>query len=192
MKDASVLTIEKLDGAAFDEIYFGDMQSSFPAAELKPYKMMKDMLKAGLMSGYGGFIDNRMAAYAYFIGNDATILLDYFAVLPAFRAGGVGSQFLTGLQSRFSNSDYILFEVETPPSDDPALTENRRIAFYRRLGVRLTPIKSFFFGVDFTVLYLPLKREAEPDEICRRLKNIYLAFLSPEAYRKNINLRLVR
>ena len=184
------MTIEKLDEAAFDNIYYGDMQSSFPAAELKPYKMMRDMLKSGQLTGYGAFIDGRMAAYAYFVGNGAAVLLDYFAVLPEFRAGGVGSEFLTALKTRCEKADYILFEVETPPSDDPKLIENRRIAFYRRLGVRLTPVKSRFFGVDYTVLYLPLQREAKPDEICRSLKDIYLGFVSADVYQKNINLRI--
>ena len=81
-------------------VYKIHMTRDFPAAERKPLSALLGMLREGRYFVYGCYEGERLAAYACLCRSDSgkTLLLDYYAVVPAFRSQGVGSGFLARLR----------------------------------------------------------------------------------------------
>lgn len=63
--------------------------------------------------------------------------LDYFAVVPAYRAHGIGAQLLAQLPAQEGDAEAILIEAEMPEKAEDAAMAVRRLGFYaplRRMG----------------------------------------------------------
>lgn len=125
-----------------------------------------------------------------------TALLDYFAVLPAYRSRGLGAQLLEGLRTRMADTDGVLIESEWPArAADPAMAR-RRLGFYARAGAADTGWHNRAYGGYFNVLLLPCGPQAHKgpygpfsaDEAARQLALCYRQMLPQEAYRREFEL----
>ena len=89
------MQIRLLDGAAAQEIYETRMVQDFPAAELKPFSAVREMMQAGIyeplvLEDEAGVLQ----AYAWqvLLPGRRSALLDYFAVRSDLRGGGIGTR----------------------------------------------------------------------------------------------------
>jgi len=128
---------------------------SFPPAELMPLEDLRAGCRAGVQSAYGVERDGRVTAGAVASWSPGTrvLLLDYLAIAPGGRGGGVGGRLLDGSVAAWRaerDPALVLAEVEHPAHHaaharhgDPAA----RLRFYARHGARVLALPYFQPGV---------------------------------------------
>ena len=172
-----------------EEIYNRYMVTDFPPAERKPLAMILQGMLKGNYEFLGLYAaDQTLAGYAVLVTErgQSAALLDYYAVLPQNRCGGVGSAGLALLRQYYAGRlDNILIESEYPAeAPDPALAE-RRLGFYARAGCRKTSIAERLFGVRYTIFSLDCsasgaKRTSQQLE--EDLRRIYAGMIPEPAF----------
>ena len=156
-----MLYVRKLNQTEIKEIYDTHMQEAFPQSELRPYKNIEMLCARGNYICYGLYEGEALRAYAYFSKtNDRPyILLDYYAVLSGLRGTGIGSRFFPLLREELRDVCAILLEVESVEStedENEKTLRRRRIAFYERNGCAVTNVKCELYGVDFSIMTMPV------------------------------------
>ena len=88
-----------LTGPELTEVYLNEMRRDFPAGELKPLSMILTSEAEGTAHTWGVFDGDTLAAYLLMVRPEGCRVsqLDYFAVVPAYRAHGIGAQLLAQL-----------------------------------------------------------------------------------------------
>jgi GNAT superfamily N-acetyltransferase len=157
-----------LTAAELTDVYEQQMRRDFPPAELKPLAMLQHTLESGAGYAWGVFEGDEAAART--LANLAAYLLmvrpegcpvsqlDYFAVLPAFRAQGLGSRLLAELPAREQGAAAILailIEAECPEHAPDEPMAHRRLGFYARAGAQDTGWTEHLFDAWFRILVLP-------------------------------------
>lgn len=185
--------VKKLTAEQVLSVYTGVAAEHFPAEERKPAAVIERLLREGAYEGLGLFDGERLAAYALYaqIPESGTLLLDYYAVLAAYRNSGVGSLFLDKMRHFYGEREMILLETE-----EPAAARNkaeyelrtRRNGFYERNGAVLTKIRSRVYDVDFDIFVLPLAKMPSDEEVYRKLSGIYRYMLGEENYRRHVSM----
>ena len=102
------------------------------------------------------------------------------------RDRGIGSRFIRALMDGpLSGMDCVLLEVDDPDSaatpEEEAL-RRRRLAFYIKNGLADTGVRATVYGVDFTVLALPVGNRPSREEAGRLYGELYHVILPPELY----------
>lgn len=138
------------------DVYLQEMRRDFPAGELKPLSMILTSEAEGLAHTWGVFDGETLAAYLLMVRPDGSAIsqLDYFAVVPAYRAAGLGAQLLAELPRYETGAEAILIESECP---EKAVDEDmavRRLGFYARCGARDTGFIEHLFDAWFRILIL--------------------------------------
>mgnify|MGYP000615177732 CR=1 FL=1 len=93
------LTWRLLTAEELTNVYLNEMRRDFPAGELKPLSMILNSEAAGTSHTWGVYEDDALVAYLLMVrpvGCEVS-QLDYFAVLPQYRAGGIGAALLAAL-----------------------------------------------------------------------------------------------
>lgn len=190
------LEIRELDPEAVKQIYEAYMPLDFHKDELKPLKRIEVMTEEGTYCCYGLYEEGALAAYAFFCRakEGKYYLLDYFAVLEGMRSGGYGSRFLALLCDYFKARGLsgIILETEHldfPRNEEEKLIRRRRVDFYLRNGLRLTPVFSKINGVAYMIMSLPVCEQASDRVIYAELGKIYHAMFTEEFYHKWVELR---
>ena len=96
------LTWRLLTAEELTNVYLNEMRRDFPAGELKPLSMILNSEAAGTAHTWGVYEDDALVAYLLMVrpvGCEVS-QLDYFAVLPEYRAAGLGAQLLADLPDR--------------------------------------------------------------------------------------------
>lgn len=168
------------------QIYEQQMRRDFPKAELKELATILDTSARGDGHVWGVFDGEALAAYLLMVRPEgcAVSQLDYFAVLPAWRAAGLGAQLLAELPRREGDAQAIVIEAECPEyAPDPAMAR-RRLGFYARCGAQDTGWTEHLFDAWFRILVLPCPGCANvaPDEAVRQLAGCYRRSLSEEKW----------
>lgn len=98
------------------DVYLQEMRRDFPAGELKPLSMILTSEAEGLAHTWGVFDGETLAAYLLMVRPDGSVIsqLDYFAVVPAYRAGGLGAKLLAALPEYEAGAQAIIIEAECP------------------------------------------------------------------------------
>ena len=113
-----------LTGPELTEVYLNEMRRDFPAGELKPLSMILNSEAAGTAHTWGVYEDDALVAYLLMVrpvGCEVS-QLDYFAVLPQYRAGGIGAALLAALPDHEKGAQAILIEAECPEkAEDEAM-----------------------------------------------------------------------
>ena len=138
------------------QIYEQHMTRDFPPAELKPFAMIRQ----GMQQGSYDFLalyraDDTLMGYAVLVAEPGqpAALLDYYAVLPQTRGGGVGAAGLQLLRQYYAaQKDSILIESEYPAEAPDPAAARRRIGFYQRHG---------FFLNDYEYYQPPMRAGQE-------------------------------
>ena len=105
-----------LTGPELTEVYLNEMRRDFPAGELKPLSMILTSEAEGTAHTWGVFDGDTLAAYLLMVRPEGCRVsqLDYFAVVPAYRAHGIGAQLLAQLPAQEGDAEAILIEAEMP------------------------------------------------------------------------------
>ncbi len=170
----NTLTWRLLTAEELTRVYLNEMRRDFPPTELKPLSMVLNSEAVGDSHTWGVYDGETLVAYLLMVRpRGATVSqLDYFAVLPACRAAGLGAKLLAALPGKEAGADAILIEAELPEkADDPAMAV-RRLGFYARCGAVDTGWTEKLFGASwFRVLTLaaPGQQPMGAEEACRAL-----------------------
>ena len=127
--------------------------SAFPEEEKKPMRLMLEKRRAGYFEILA-IVDegDAFAGLAITVKCGGLVLLDYFAIAPELRGGGIGSLALKLLREKYPDRRLIL-EIESTlcPSDNPE-QRNRRKRFYLTNGMRPMPYRVYLFGVEMELM----------------------------------------
>ena len=139
-----------------DFVYKEHMTRDFPPEELPPFPPALQMMDDGEGWFYGIYDGETMAAYVQLLlpGQSRFALLNYFAVLPPYRNGGLGERLLSELPVHLPDVDGILIESEFPDrAADPDMAR-RRLGFYARSGAENTYWRERIYDAWYYVLLL--------------------------------------
>lgn len=170
-----------------ETIYDNDLRASFPPAELKPLRAIREMWSEGWYRPWCLFDGDEIVGECFlWLGEPGWALLDYLCVSSRRRNSGVGAVLLEKMQETEMET-IILAESEAPAhAPDPALAE-RRLGFYARNAARTADYDTEMFGVHYKTLYWasgPL-----PDEtLMARHRFIYENRFGPEKYAKYVRI----
>ncbi|MBQ8010117.1 MAG: GNAT family N-acetyltransferase [Oscillospiraceae bacterium] len=125
---------------------------AFPACERKPFAMILRMCRQGYADVWVIEQPRRFSGLAITMKADDLVLLDYFAVSPKVRGGGIGSMALRTLQRMYEGKRFFL-EIESTFADAEDLPERqRRKRFYLRNGMQELNVHADLFGVEMELL----------------------------------------
>lgn len=150
-------TWRRLTAPEVTEVYLNEMRRDFPAGELKPLSMILASEAEGMAHTWGVFDGDKLAAYLLMVQPEGVAVsqLDYFAVVPQYRAGGLGAQILAALPEYEKAAQAIIIESECPEKAEDEAMAVRRLGFYARCGARDTGYTEHLFDAWFRVLVLP-------------------------------------
>ena len=145
------LTGRLLTAEELTNVYLNEMRRDFPAGELKPLSMILNSEAAGTSHTWGVYEDDALVAYLLMVrpvGCEVS-QLDYFAVLPQYRAGGIGAALLAALPDHEKGAQAILIEAECPEKAEDEAMAVRRLGFYARCGAKDTGWTEHLFDAWF-------------------------------------------
>lgn len=186
------ITMEKVPPRRFLSLYRTHIRRDFAPEERRPLAAILLLMLRGRYTCWRMMKDGHMAAYACFVHAEdtASALLDYFAVMPEMRGGGVGSAFLATLAERV-DADGIIIEVEMPAhaeNPEDAEIRTRRMAFYQRGGASLSQLGWYAFSVHYSLLWLPIRRPMDETALGADLLRLYGHTLTKWMLRKATRL----
>ena len=117
----------KLNEKELTRVYLDEMRRDFPPTELKPLSMILNSEADGTAHTWGVFDGEQLAAYLLMVrpAGSKVSQLDYFAVLPAYRAQGLGAKLLAALPEYEKDAQAILIEAEVPDkAEDEAMARD--------------------------------------------------------------------
>lgn len=125
---------------------------AFPAAERKPWAMIRKMYRLGRTDIWCIVKDDRFAGLAITINSPDIILLDYFAVEKDRRGQGIGTAALKALLAHYDGKGFFL-EIESTLENVPDIAMRlRRKAFYLSCGLAPMNTTATLFGVKMELL----------------------------------------
>lgn len=187
-----MLEMKSLNASAITTIYHTHMQNDFPPDEIKPLNSMLSLMSQGLYEGFGLFDGTHLRAYAFLARekDGEVLLLDYLAVCKGFRGQDYGSQFLCLLKSQCAAFKGIIIEIEslrTAHNEEDLHIRTKRLAFYERNNLAKTNVTANCFGVEFTILYLPISLEWDDAFVYEHLDGIYHTLFPGKIYEEHVH-----
>ena len=184
------LTWRLLTAEELSNVYLNEMRRDFPAGELKPLSMILNSEAAGTAHTWGVYEDDALVAYLLMVrpvGCEVS-QLDYFAVLPQYRAGGIGAVLLAALPDHEKGAQAILIEAECPEKAEDEAMAVRRLGFYARCGARDTGYYEHLFDAWFRILVLPCPGapELSDKDALDALVSCYKRTISESQWRKYV------
>lgn len=126
--------------------------SAFPAAERKPWSMIRKMYRDGKTDIWCLMQAGEFAGLAITINGPDTILLDYFAIEKGQRGQGIGTKALPAIQARYGDKKFFL-EIESTLEECPdKAMRSRRKKFYLSCGLQEMHTEVTLFGVKMELL----------------------------------------
>lgn len=156
-------------------------RKAFPRAEKKPFFLMLKKRKEGSMELLAIEDENgRFLGLAIMVLYGELALLDYFAISPKERGGGIGSEALQMLKARYGEKKFFLEIESTQTESANSEQRKRRKQFYLRNGMTNLPFFVNLFGIDMEILgasctfafedYYELYQRVFGDMIAKRVK----------------------
>ena len=189
-------------------IYQEKMPADFAKGEIKPLERILELSEKKQYFCYGIFEEEekeekqekvekqegqeRLVSYCFLVTSaerDA-VLLDYFAVVAGIRGKGYGSRCLTLLKEEIRKKELgtLILEVENPrfgADEADRSLRRRRIDFYRRNGMTLTPLRIFLYQVEYLVMTSDAKQLMKAaDQIYR----VYQVLLKPDKIKTRLKI----
>lgn len=192
----NALTFRKLCRDEVQAIVCSTLRRHFPRNELRPLWSVRQLQRQGRYAGWGAFAGETLAGYALLCWDDkGTALLDYLAVMENFRCQGAGGALMHFLLSDGTRLPWrrLIIEVDDPdfaPDERERALRLRRMAFYRRTGVRETGVRVRLFGARYRV-FTDLPPDAMTDEACQAsVRAMYPALIAPWLLRGHLETRV--
>lgn len=166
------------------KIYEEKMPEDFAKGEIKPLARILELSRQGKYFCYGLYDGEIFAGYCFLVVSrerDA-VLLDYFAVSEKLRGQGLGSMCLRLLKEEIRRQNFgtLILEVENPrfgKDEEERLLRRRRIAFYIRNGMTLTPLRIFLYDVEYLVM---TENKQEMFRTAGQIYHVYQVLLKPD------------
>lgn len=166
------------------KIYEEKMPEDFAKGEIKPLARILELSRQGKYFCYGLYDGEIFAGYCFLVVSrerDA-VLLDYFAVSEKLRGQGLGSMCLRLLKEEIRRQNFgtLILEVENPrfgKDEEEKLLRRRRIAFYIRNGMTLTPLRIFLYDVEYLVM---TENKQEMFRTAGQIYHVYQVLLKPD------------
>lgn len=199
MKDREYV-IKDLTLEQVSDIYRKWLSLHFPQDEIKPLKNIQQMWNAGCYHALGMYEQEgeslRFIGYAFFAktSDSNMLLLDYLAMVEAYRGQGMGGIFLREMKKRLQAAKEILGiiieteDVAFADSGEALLERKRRDRFYECNGAKRTAIRSEIYGVHYAIWQLPVTRYVEEEECRTALKDIYKEMIPGEKNEKYVSI----
>ena len=181
----------KLNEKELTKVYLDEMRRDFPPTELKPLSMILNSEADGTAHTWGVFDGEQLAAYLLMVrpAGSKVSQLDYFAVLPAYRAQGLGAKLLAALPEYEKDAQAILIEAEVPDKAEDEAMAVRRLGFYARCGAQDVGWTEHLFDAWFRVLVLPAKGETLDAETANKeLADCYSRVMGADKWRRYVQL----
>ena len=170
-----------------ETVYDADLKVSFPAAELKPLRIIQRMLEDGYYRPWCLFDGTEIVGDCFlWLGEPGWALLDYLCISPRCRNGGLGALLLEKMLEA-EPGVVILGESEMPEyAPDPAMAQ-RRLGFYARNGARTAGYDTEMFGVPYKTLYWA---EGKVDEsaLMEEHRFVYASTFAPDKFRRYVRI----
>ena len=182
------LTWRQLTAEELTKVYLEEMRRDFPPSELKPLSMILNSEAEGTAHSWGVYDGDTLAAYLLMVrpADCPVCLLDYFAVLPQYRASGLGAQLLAALPGYEAGAQAVLIESECPEKAEDEAMAVRRLGFYARCGAKDTGWSEHLFDAWFRVLVLPCPEAPAyaDEEAVRLLAGCYREAIGEKQWKK--------
>lgn len=166
------------------KIYNGRMQEDFAKGEIKPLERILTLHGQSRYFCYGLYEKDRFAGYCFLVVSKErdAVLLDYFAVAKEQRGEGIGSRCLTLLKEEIRRQSFgtLILEVENPrfgKDEAEKKLRRRRISFYMRNGMTLTPLRIFLYDVEYLVM---TEKKEEMFRAAEQIYHTYRVLLKPD------------
>lgn len=162
------------DLEAAQDIYI----EAFPELNEIPFSVFFEFEKNGDGFIQAAYDKGKLIGYIAYLKCVKIILIENFAVLKEVRGKGYGSKILTSFMDIYRkknpNVEFFL-DVEEPVEDAPNLEQRKkRIAFYERLGFKMTHIKDSFMGIVYITMTTMWPQDKEKlDKIKIQVNKIY-------------------
>lgn len=188
---SKTLTWRLLTADELTKVYLEEMRRDFPPSELKPLSMILNSEVVGSSHTWGVYEDGTLVAYLLMVRPEGCEVsqLDYFAVLPAYRAGGFGAKLLAELPEHEPGAKVIIIESECPEKAEDEAMAVRRLGFYARCGAVDTGWTEHLFDAWFRVLVLPAEGETLDAETANKeLADCYSRVMGADKWRRYVQL----
>ena len=180
------------------DVYRRYLTQDFPDDERKPLSRIERAMARGEYRCCGAVDGSGVLAYAFLMcvrhAGQALCLLDYLAVRRELRGGGLGSAFLAALRGGvLAGMDCVLAEADNPAwarNDSERKDWERRVRFYLRNGFRDTGAEANTFGVEYSILELPLAEVHTAEEVRKLYEALYRSQLPAKMYEEMIHTRV--
>jgi len=166
------------------------LKRDFPPNELISLGNLPSLYESGFYRCWALEADEPpLAAYAICAiqPDHGWVLLIYLAVDPALRDRGLGGAMMEHLKQQYSENAGIIVEAELPGAAKDAaelVLRNRRFAFYFSHGARVLLDEGYYlYGVDFSVLSIPMHPENQHIVLGDLMRSWYRAALPPQEMR---------
>jgi hypothetical protein len=187
-----MMNIRELTRDEIIKVFKEYMVIDFPHFEIKPLKIILDLLDKQRYSGYGLFDENELIGYSFLAKSydDNWILLDYFAICNNYRNLGYGSKYLELLfdELRKIKTKALIIEIEKiecGKNGEEVLLRTRRKEFYLKNGVISTGSFATIFDIEFEILYYPTKEKNCSKKIIDKYMEFYQMMLPKKMYEEN-------
>ena len=183
------LTWRLLTAEELTKVYLDEMRRDFPQSELKPLSMILNSEAAGTAHTWGVYDGDALAAYLLMVHPVGCTMsqLDYFAVLPQYRASGLGAALLAELPGRENGCQAILIEAECHEKAEDEAMAVRRLGFYARCGAVDVGWTEHLFDAWFRVLVLPCGRTTpDAETTVQGLANCYRRTMGDPQWKKHV------
>lgn len=178
-------------------IYEEYLQKDFHQSEVKSYPQIERLVREQRYLCYGFWEQKELQGYAFFVRDqdDRTLLLDYFAVLSAYRSQGLGGGFIRAIQEKIiMNKQLLIAEVENPAyarDDESRELMNRRIGFYRRNGFQISKVCSRVFTDEYKIIYFHESSTMGEKLLATDLQQLYEIVFGEAVCRDQIQIRIL-
>ncbi len=126
--------------------------AAFPAAERKPWQMIRKMHRLGKTDIWCVMQERKFCGLAITINSPEVILLDYFAISKDRRGQGLGTAALKAIIEKYAGKGFFL-EIESTLEDSRDKEKRlRRKKFYLSCGLTEMHTLATLFGVKMELL----------------------------------------
>ena len=143
---------------------------SFPKCERKPFAMILRSCAKQKGEIYAVYKNAKFVGLCVSLISPGTVLIDYLAILPKFKAQKIGGAVLSNLMQIYKNKA-IFCEIESTENVSENSLKFKRKKFYLKNGLFDTGIKISLWGVKMELL--STKKEASFDEYFQIYRHAY-------------------
>ena len=135
--------------AQIEKLYY----EAFPVEEQKPFSVILEKNREGSMEILAAENNHKdFMGLAITARHRDLVLLDYFAISPRHRQGGVGSKVFRMLKERYAGQRFFLEIESTLVKAENTEQRKRRKAFYLKNGMIDMPFTVDAFGMEMEIL----------------------------------------